>query len=421
MYTPNYLKTSPVIFLLIFIPAIAFLLTSSSGFGADHRTLQMQSETASPPPVPPPPPPPRVPGQNENPGYQSRYQVSGNDTVYTSLPDMPQFKGGNDAFRTFKALNMKYPDKVKKLGIEGLVMVTFVIDKDGSVTDIKIIRGASPSLDAEAIRLTRHMPDWEPGKLNGKPVKCLYGTTYEFLLTPRPPVVHEEGAPFVVVEEMPQFPGGDSLLLDYIAKNTKYPDEEKDRGIQGRVIVRFCITSKGSIDRVTVLKGVSPALDAEAIRVVSTLPEFKPGKQGGEPVDVWYMVPITFALAENGEKAGSKVQPSQPPPPPPPPPAGYDKVPVFRGGEKALYKFIESHLVYPDKAREAAISGKVYIRFAINPDGSVGDVSVIKGINPEMDAEAIRVIKLLPAWKPGKLDGKPVIVSYPLTVTFTPE
>jgi len=105
-----------------------------------------------------------------------------------------------------------------------------------------------------------------------------------------------EPEPFVVVEEMPQFPGGDAELLKYIGDNTQYPPAAKEQNIQGRVIVRFCITANGDVSQISVLKGVSPEIDAEAIRVVSSLPSFSPGKQGGKPVPVWYMAPITFTL-----------------------------------------------------------------------------------------------------------------------------
>ncbi|MGD0755621.1 MAG: energy transducer TonB, partial [Bacteroidales bacterium] len=70
----------------------------------------------------------------------------------------------------------------------------------------------------------------------------------------------------------------------------------KENNIQGKVIVRFCVTAKGGVNQVSVLKGVDPELDKEAMRVVTTLPPFKPGKQGGKPVPVWYMVPIAFTL-----------------------------------------------------------------------------------------------------------------------------
>jgi TonB family protein len=126
----------------------------------------------------------------------------------------------------------------------------------------------------------------------------------EILPSPPPPpaattedqISESKEQPYVVVDEMPVFPGGDLELLKYIAQHTTYPDVAKVNNIEGRVIIRFCITSQGSISQVGVLKGVSPELDNEAIRVVNTLPAFKPGKQGGKAVPVWYMVPITFTL-----------------------------------------------------------------------------------------------------------------------------
>jgi TonB family protein len=117
---------------------------------------------------------------------------------------------------------------------------------------------------------------------------------------PPPPVAvtgkSAEPEPFVVVEEMPMFPGGDMALLNFIGENTQYPESAKTQGIQGRVIVRFAVGADGKVKLCSVLKGVDPVLDAEALRVVNTLPDFQPGKQGGVAVPVWFMVPITFTL-----------------------------------------------------------------------------------------------------------------------------
>jgi TonB family protein len=392
--------------LLLVLPTIIFALLAIPIKIAGQNSTSVQKEVASPSPPP---------GQKSDlPQRPSRYEVIGTDTVYSYTKEMPRFPGGNEGLKTYKTENLKYPKKVKKLGIEGVVHVRFSIEKDGSVSDVRIIMGVSPALDAEAIRLTRSMPDWQPGKENGKAVKFLYMTNFDFLLTPRTPPVHEEGAPFVVVEEMPLFPGGDSALLSYIRLNTKYPEAAKAKGAQGRVIIRFCVTDSGGIDRVSVLKGVDSLLDAEAIRVVKTLPRFKPGKQGGKPVNVWYMVPITFGSSKPVAETAAST-----PPKAPAFPQGYDEVPLFKGGEKAIYGFINSKLVYPASAKEKKISGKVNVRFSINTDGSIGDVSVLKGVSPELDAEAIRIVKLLPPWKPAKLSGTPVRVLYSLLVTFT--
>ncbi|HRC95011.1 MAG TPA: energy transducer TonB, partial [Tenuifilaceae bacterium] len=119
----------------------------------------------------------------------------------------------------------------------------------------------------------------------------------EVVEAPKEEVEYEAPAEiFVAVEEMPSFPGGDAELFKFIYENVKYPDIAMENNIQGKVIVRFCVTYKGTVDHVSVLRGVDPTLDEEAIRVIKMLPKWKPGKQGGKPVNVWYTVPISFQL-----------------------------------------------------------------------------------------------------------------------------
>jgi TonB family protein len=239
-----------------------------------------------------------------------------------------------------------------------------------------------------------------------------------------PPIVRDD-EPFVVVEEMPLFQGGDSMLLAYIGKNTKYPEAAKLNNIQGRVIVRFCVTKEGGVNRISVLRGVSSELDTEAIRVVSTLPTFKPGKQGGKPVDVWYMVPITYALGKSSEALS--LPPSLPPPPPPPPTPGNEDVftqveemPVFKDGDAGLLKFICDSTKYPKEAKTNNISGKVIVKFIVEKDGSVSNAEILRGVNPSLDEESVRVVSSLPKFeKPGKQGGKAVRVNYMIPITFT--
>lgn len=95
---------------------------------------------------------------------------------------------------------------------------------------------------------------------------------------------------------MPKYPGGEMELLRFIAENTVYPEAAKFENAQGRVIVRFIVNTEGDVEDAIVLKGVNPYLDAEALRVVNKLEKFEPASQGGKPVSVYYMVPITFTL-----------------------------------------------------------------------------------------------------------------------------
>ena len=101
---------------------------------------------------------------------------------------------------------------------------------------------------------------------------------------------------FMVVENMPEFPGGDLGLMKYIQKNVKYPPIAKEYNITGKVYVQFIVDKTGQVTNVKVVRGVDKNLDAEAVRVVKSLPKYKPGKQRGKPVRVMFTIPINFTL-----------------------------------------------------------------------------------------------------------------------------
>ena len=101
---------------------------------------------------------------------------------------------------------------------------------------------------------------------------------------------------FVVVEDMPEFPGGDLALRKYIATSIKYPVIAQENGIQGKVYVTFVVNKQGRVENARIARGVDPSLDKEALRVVNSLPPWKPGKQRGKPVKVSFTVPINFVL-----------------------------------------------------------------------------------------------------------------------------
>lgn len=106
----------------------------------------------------------------------------------------------------------------------------------------------------------------------------------------------EEQQIFVVVEKMPEFPGGEEAMRRYLARNIRYPLIAQENGIQGRVICQFVVNADGKIVDVQVVRGVEASLDAEAVRVIQSMPSWTPGKQGGKSVRVKYTLPIRFKL-----------------------------------------------------------------------------------------------------------------------------
>ena len=125
----------------------------------------------------------------------------------------------------------------------------------------------------------------------------------------KPKEVKEET--FRSVEQMPQFPGGEIALMKYLQSHIIYPPTAAKNDIEGRVVVQFVVKKDGSIGEIKVVRSVDPELDAEAIRVCRSLPNFIPGRQNGVPVNVWYTIPVTFKLERNNPVSSVPVQDSE--------------------------------------------------------------------------------------------------------------
>ena len=117
----------------------------------------------------------------------------------------------------------------------------------------------------------------------------------------------DSGKPFDVVEQMPQFPGGMKELMTFLSENVRYPEAAHKTGVQGRVIANFVVEKDGSITEAKIVKSVSPELDAEALRVINSMPNWIPGRQNGEAVRVKYTIPVTFQLQGSEKPAVSHV------------------------------------------------------------------------------------------------------------------
>src|SRR5690606_4980152 len=115
---------------------------------------------------------------------------------------------------------------------------------------------------------------------------------------PKPKVEEVTEEIFVVVEEQPEFPGGNAAMMKFLSDNIKYPVIAQENGIQGRVITIFVVERDGSITDVQVVRGVDPSLDKEAVRVIQSMPKWKPGKQRGSAVRVRFTLPVVFRLQQ---------------------------------------------------------------------------------------------------------------------------
>ena len=239
---------------------------------------------------------------------------------------------------------------------------------------------------------------------------------------------------FEVVEQMPVFPdGGMAGLMQFLGKNIRYPVNAQKNGTQGRVTVQFIVNTDGSISNVGVLRGVDPDLDGEAVRVISTMPNWQPGMQKGKAVRVKYTVPVMFRLNDEKKEeykpvqtiAGSVVVTNQTNGKEPAVSnnvitvfEAVEQMPSFPGGTEGLMRYLAQHIKYPVEAQQARKQGRVIVQVVIDENGNVISPKITRSADPLLDAEAIRVTVNMPKWKPGMQKGKAVNVRYTFPIDF---
>lgn len=219
--------------------------------------------------------------------------------IYCVVEEMPQFQG--ESVEQWIAKNVKYPQEAMEKNIQGKVFVQFVVEKDGSVSNVTIVRGQDSLLNDETLRVIKLMPPWKPGKQHGAPVRVSYTLPINFALkNPEPPqpvqIRNQADNVYQKVDEMPVFSKGQPQV--WVAKNVKYPMVAAKNGIQGKVFVQFVVEKDGSVSGIELLRGVHPLLNQEALRVVGSMPGWTPGKIKGEPVRCSYTIPISFRLSK---------------------------------------------------------------------------------------------------------------------------
>lgn len=190
----------------------------------------------------------------------------------------------------------------------------------------------------------------------------------------------------------------------YLNDSIRYPEEAVKAGIQGTVFIAFVVEKDGRITNAQVLRGIGGGCDEAAVRAVKQMPTWIPGEHKGQTVRVRYTLPVKFTLPVSSSPTKSY--------------SPVEEMPLFPGGEEALVAFIQANLRYPNQLLTEKIAGTVLARFSITEDGIPQDPKVIRGVHPLLDEEALRLIRIMPPWTPGKQYGKPVRVLYTLPIKF---
>lgn len=252
------------------------------------------------------------------------------------------------------------------------------------------------------------------------------------------------------IKPRPSFPGGYKALQEFIEKEKKYPDEALKEREHGTVYVVFTVDSLGNVIHPKVVTSVSPSLDREALRIVSEMPKWIPAREGGKNINMDFTLIIRFSappLPLDPEEHVLRLICNNLPKelePPVDPFKIYDVVDTMPSFQGDLMTYLYNETRYPAIAEGTGAEGRAVVRFVVERDGSISHVKVVRSLASSsaipitdsmtaeyrlkaetynkalqaMDDEAVRVIKAMPKWKPGKYHGENVRVWYMLAVSF---
>lgn len=213
---------------------------------------------------------------------------------------------------------------------------------------------------------------------------------------------------FQVVEIMPQFPGGEKAMCDFIAEKFYYPEEARRAGIEGRVTTRFVVNEDGSISQAQVLRGIHPQCDSVALSIINQMPKWTSGTQNGKPVKVYFTLPIVFRLPEDPNIVDGRVIYKRP-----------EQSAKFAKGVKELKKQLKIKIKKGKLKYKLPYYKKVDAQFIVNKKGKMEDLIITwDGVGEDGQKAAIKRIKSLSKWIPAKHNGKNVDSYVRLSVMF---
>lgn len=249
------------------------------------------------------------------------YVKASSDPIFIGIPDndpkpflrptdcdkAPDYPGGMNAMVAFISKNLKYPDPVNGAVQEGTVVVSFTVKEDGYLKDVHLSELADEvpkmpiAYEAEALRVISMLPRWTPGQKACKPAAYELCVPIRFKAdaTPATPNSADQVKELYDVEKAPVFPGGETAMMDYLVKNIEFPELPENAQTGTLVVIKFKIGTDGAVGDAEAVKtsiAVDERLTAEALRVVRAMPNWTPAQKDGNPVAVYFTLPVRFEL-----------------------------------------------------------------------------------------------------------------------------
>ncbi|MFC5269080.1 TonB family protein [Adhaeribacter terreus] len=235
-------------------------------------------------------------------------QQAKNDQVYSAVEQPAQPTGGIEAFSEYISRNLTYPTVSLKQKTQGTVEVTFIVEKNGSISNINIEKGLDEACNEESLRLVRNSPKWQPAKHDGKNVRQRISMPLIFRIpdttatakntgTGNLPEYNENLDLKPVTPEQPARPvNGTDAFFAYIREQRRYTTKARNKQIQGKVMVEFIVEKDGRLTNIKVLKSLGSGLDEEAVRLIENGPMWLPALFQGQPIRQKMILPVIFQL-----------------------------------------------------------------------------------------------------------------------------
>lgn len=214
---------------------------------------------------------------------------------FTSVEKPPIYPGGIANFYKYLAGKLKYPELAIKNKTEGKVFLSFIVEKNGKLTDVSITRGLSKETDAEAKRALGKSPNWEPGVINGKTVRVRYNLNVNFNLNNESK--DSKASTQQSLCQFSDYPVAKTQMHAFLAQNLKYPIKARREGIAGQVYLSFNVQEDGAITDVEVIKGLTKEINEEAVRVIKSAPKWNIRSGNEKPCIKKYQMAINFSLS----------------------------------------------------------------------------------------------------------------------------
>lgn len=298
-------------------------------------------------------PPPQEPVNKE----------SKKDKVYTVVDKQPEFPGGTTGLKNWLGTNIQYPLNLHGKKIKGSVIVNFIVEKDGTVSNVKVDRGIDLLLMKEATRVVSLMPKWKPGELNNEAVRVKYTLPVDFLFSK------------------------EDYYIECLNHN---PEKEEDKGktlkLQHEKATNI-LNERGSV--------INQLVIIDSVKM-----------EKGFDVNKLNRDDIASSRIYKGEDEIDFI-------------TSIDKKAEFPGGFEAFINYLNDNVRYPNGALKDAIEGNVFTSFDVNKDGSISDIAIVRSLHPLLDEEAIRVLIDMPNWNPAIKDGKPIKMKVIWPVDFS--